>query len=153
VAAAIVSGGCGGAHKQPTSIPASASQTRAQTAVPLAAAIYPHCGTDTFAAPGAAALARGQGWQVTYLYPPRAPQRPRPGQTTIVTLVESAPVGRSPKVKGGKEITVAGRRVSLRNRTRTTLYVALWETGKARYTALADGATPATLKQIIGCLP
>jgi hypothetical protein len=70
-----------------------------------------------------------------------------------VTIVERAPLGTPLKLPGGKEITVAGRKVLLRNRTTKTIYVATWQTGKARYTALADGATPAALKRIIGCLP
>jgi hypothetical protein len=155
VATAILCGGCGGTHKQ-ASIPASAPQAPAQAAKPLAAAIYASCGVDTFAPPTATATSKTRppsGWQVTYLYPPRAPQRPRPGQTTIVTLVERPPVGPPPKLAGGREITVAGRRVSLVNRTKKTIYVAVWKTGRARYTALADGAKPTALKRIIACLP
>jgi hypothetical protein len=52
-----------------------------------------------------------------------------------------------------KLITVAGRHVRFHDRGKLAFYVAKWETGAARYTALADGATPATLKKFIACLP
>jgi hypothetical protein len=145
VVAAILCGGCG-----------SSTHKHAQATKPLAAAIYARCGTGAFAPPAATPTSKKtppSGWQVVYTYPPLAPRRPLPGQTTIVTLVERAPAGPSPKLTGGREVMVAGRRVSLRNRTNRTMYVALWKTGKAHYLALADGATPATLERIIGCLP
>jgi hypothetical protein len=149
--------GCGnGPHRKPTSITPSSTQTRAAAAKPLAAPIYARCGTETFARPKAVAASRKRppvGWQVVYQYPPNAPRRPRSGQTTTITLFEREPAGPAPKLGDAKEVTVAGRRVLLHDRTKKTLYVAVWQTGKARYTALADGATPAALKRIIGCLP
>jgi hypothetical protein len=94
------------------------------------------------------------GWHVTYVLPRRALIHPRPGETTVVTLVEFASrPGPPPKITGAREIGVAGRQVSLANRTKTTMYVAAWQTGAARYEAIADGSTPATIKTIIGCLP
>jgi hypothetical protein len=40
----------------------------------------------------------------------------------------------------------------LHNRTKKTIYAATWQPGKAHHNALADGATPAALERIIGCL-
>jgi hypothetical protein len=142
-------------HKA-TSVPATPPKSRAEATKPLMAAIYPRCGTETFARPAVTPITRTRppkGWQVVFLYPPRAPKRPHPGQTTNITILETPPLGRPPKVPGAQEITVAGRRVSLRNRANKSFYAARWLTGKARYTALADGDTPAALKRIIACLP
>ena len=155
----ILCGGCGGGvHNQraSTSTGAATKGARRPVVTPLTTAVYSRCDTSKFAPPAVSPISRTSppvGWQVTYLYPTRAPRPPRPGQTTNVTIVERAPVGPPPQLAGGKEITVAGRRVSLRNRTKTTIYVAAWKTATARYTALADGATPVTLERFIACLP
>jgi hypothetical protein len=113
------------------------------------------CGTDRFAKPQTKPListGKPKGWQVVYVYPRGAPP-PRHGETTAVTLVEYGPSGALPVSKGAQVIDVAGRRISFYERTKTTAYVARWQTDKARYVALADGKTPVTLKKIISCLP
>jgi hypothetical protein len=155
--AALLSG-CGGTtHKQQQSIPAATTHASTQTSKPPAHPIYANCGTSAFTAPQASPIGSAVppiGWLVTYVPSPKVLAHPQPGQTTNVTLAEYAPrPGHSPKLTGAKEITVAGRQISFHNRTAKTMYGAAWQTDRVRYTALADGATPDTLKQIIACLP
>jgi hypothetical protein len=154
VVAALLASACSGSNSRTVKQVTAQTSPRSESAP--AKAIYARCGTSTFIARASVISHVGQlvGWQVTYLYPPRAAVRPRPGQTTNVTIVETASrPGRAPRLVGGKEITVAGRQVSFHNRTAKTIYTAMWQTGAARYTALADGSTPAALETVIGCLP
>lgn len=148
--AALASAGCDSGSQAEKTAGKATGQARS-----LAAPLYASCGTDKFAKPTARPLVRPgrpKGWLVVYTYPQRSP-RPNPGETTTVTLVESAPRGEGPTSRGARVVDIAGRKVSLYERTKTTSYAARWQTSKARYAALADGSSSATLEKIISCLP
>jgi hypothetical protein len=121
----------------------------------LAKAIPPSCGVDRFTpARTGPAPGRTGGWELIYQFPANPPRPPQPGETTVVDLVEEPPVSGHPRLKGGHDVTVAGRTVSLvpgAGVRRAT--VAQWTTRAARYIIIANGSSTDTLNRIVGCLP
>jgi hypothetical protein len=89
-------------------------------------------------------------WQINFQRPKG--QQVRPGQTTVVLIVEQAPVQQaSRQVSSDPQSTeVAGRRVKIRRNK--SQWAALWTTGRATYTMLADGPRR-TVESFAACLP
>jgi hypothetical protein len=134
--------GCGGGH--------SSTEPTAK----LARAIYPSCGVDKFRTPTTGpAVGRAGGWEVVYQFPVKPPRPPRPGETTVVDLVEEPPVAHRVRLKGGHDVTIAGRQVSLVPGQGFKSSVAEWTTTRARYIIIANGNKDDTYKRVIGCLP
>jgi hypothetical protein len=160
---ALVSGGCGGSDdsstppRQPTTTASATTTTTAAApagAAGLAKPVYPRCGVKRFTKPVTAPLVADGGaqyWRILYQVPVTAPRvADLPSQLTIV---EQAPNGRRGSLQGGREIVVAGHKVSLRPATKKTpSNVAQWKTSKAKYILLADGSI-AQLRRVIACFP
>lgn len=109
------------------------------------------CGTDHFGPPDAARDARG--WKITYQLRPGAQPRTAPAQTSVVTLLERSPTLPRGRLEGGRERVVEGRKVSFKDRTASTSYVAQWKTKRARYVAIVDGTSTLVLDRVIACMP
>lgn len=116
--------------------------------------LFASCGVEQLGKPRATrATKKGEAidvWLVNYLADPK--KRLKFGQTTNLSIVERAPEGPQGRLKGGKEKVIAGRRVSFLGSSHTG-YSAQWKTGKAKYVALANGASPRTLYKVIECMP
>jgi hypothetical protein len=120
----------------------------------LAKAIYPRCGVDSFEPTRARPHPREKGaWVLTYAIKRNPDRPPPPGATTGATIYESPPTGGRPKLGNGRDVTIAGRRVSLVDRTAQTSYVASWNTKTANYTVIADGSSPRAIGELVRCLP
>lgn len=153
-AVGAIAAGCANSHRdaskrQPSSVPG-----KGIAVAPLRRPLYLRCGTGTFTAPQATPVAFDHGkptsWQLSYLYPAKAPP-PRSHQITNVTIIERA-TGTRGGVAGGREIVVAGQTVSYRRVAASGSQIAQWQTRDARYTVLANGTRHA-LERIIACLP
>jgi hypothetical protein len=153
--------GCGSddGGTEPAASAASPQPATTQEAPPpdsstvLAEPLLPRCGVDKLGKPQTEPkLNDGRtGWQIVYQNASSAPRVP--GQPSVVTIVEQPPAGPRGSLQGGRDVTVAGHKVSFRDATsETPSNVAQWKTRKARYVVLADGA-PGALERIIGCLP
>jgi hypothetical protein len=156
IALALMSG-CGSGGSTHTSPPGTAIPTTPSTTAALARPLYARCGTRRFAAPVAQRTSRPgakiQTWRVTYLYPPVAPVV-HPGQTTNVLILERPPSGPRGNIRGGHDIVIAGRNVSLlKTRGGAATYAAQWKTRAAHYVMLVNGSSTATLARLVACLP
>jgi hypothetical protein len=141
-AGAALLGGCGGGHDS------------TKSAAKLAKPIPPTCGVDNFRAPTITpAPGRPGGWELVYQFPAKPPRAPRPGETTVVDVLEEPPVTYRPHLKGGHEETVAGRQVSVVPGAGFKSSVVAWTTHTARYIIIANGNKPTTWQRILGCLP
>jgi hypothetical protein len=148
--------GCGGDGEGEGSHAKTAGGRATTTPAPaLSSPIRPRCKFRAFRHPTVQRTigpGGGHGWQVSYL--PPALSRVRPGQTTNVLIVEQSPALPASGVEGGQTIIVAGRRVSFRTpAAKTGTFLAEFKTKRARYTVLANGDRPTTLKKFIACLP
>jgi hypothetical protein len=116
--------------------------------------VFPRCGVGRFNKPVTVPLVSDNGaqyWRVLYQVPVTAPKVN--GVPTQLTLVEQSAKNLRGKLDGGKEVEVAGRKVSLRPaQPETPSNVAQWKTGKAKYILLADGNI-AEMRKVIACFP
>jgi hypothetical protein len=153
--------GCGGGNGDGGDGKASARTASTETAPSrpgpdLARAVYPKCSFPRFKKPEVSRLvgptASGLAWQVNYLRLPTAARTP--DDTKTVLIVEESPRIKATGVQGGRMTTLAGRRVSLRPPTPTSVvYAVQWNTKQARYFVLADAKTSTVLERFIACLP
>lgn len=118
----------------------------------LAKPVFSNCVPKDFGKPRASrAGGKGSGfWLVYYFHDRRKPQKI--GDTTSVSITERPTRYPRGRIRGGREVTVAGRSVSLFGSSRIG-YVAQWKTGRATYAAIANGAKPDVLKRFIKCMP
>lgn len=120
--------------------------------------IYPRCTAKGFVKQFARPIA-GTGseraWSLTYSRP-TSPIRPLPSNATrTVLIVESSPAKPPAKdLRGAKQVTIGGHRVSYRAPGKKGgAFAAQWKTDRALYTLVADGADNATVRRFIACLP
>jgi hypothetical protein len=163
LAVLALAAGCGSGDDEPAPEPASTSPAETTTATTtskkpakagLAKPVYPTCGVRRFNEPVEVPLVAeggGQYWRLVYQLPASAPRIE--GQATQLTLVEQPPTVEGIGVEGGRDVVIAGKKVSLRRaRPDTPSNVAQWRTKRARYSLLADGSI-AELRRMIRCLP
>jgi hypothetical protein len=143
---------CGGADK-----PAKPSGGKLRG---LPQPIYPTCRVSGFARPTArqAVLARGQGpvWTLNYTHRRAAQIPPGDPQTTVVVIVEFSLDAPQARLGNGptERVAISGRQVRLRRPTKTNPnFAADWKTERARYTLVANGTSPTTMRRFISCLP
>jgi hypothetical protein len=152
--AVVATAGCSG-----SSHPTARSTTTSPTpSASLVRPLYPKCGTKGFGKPRVKATTglgtTGRAWQLLYVASARISMPLPPGATTHMVVVEQSPALVRGRVKGGREVNIAGRSVSLLYPSgRFQNFLAQWKTARARYLVFANGSTPATLSRLIGCLP
>lgn len=156
-AAAVALGACGSSNSSTRSrsaTPAATTTPRKVTASlpkPLLAGCLP---SKPAVARFNQAVGKDQvleGWKVIYRLKPTVTSV---DETALVVLLENPPVLPAGFVKGGRFISVAGRRVSLLARPAPTYgFVARWKTSSAVYIAQANGRQAPALEHVIGCMP
>jgi hypothetical protein len=122
----------------------------------LARPVYARCGTAGFERHLSPATGpnNGRAWQVGYRPTRGLLKRARPGDTTLVVVIEQSPALVRGRVQGGQETVLAGRSISLRPPVgQSQVYVAQWKTSRARYIVLANGGSTKKLEQFVRCLP
>jgi hypothetical protein len=150
LSALVLAAGCGGDESsEPTRTAPSETAARSGLAKP----VLPRCAVP-FGPPRTRPDPRKKGAWILNFEIERDPQRPPPpGATTAATVFESPPTGGRAELEDGRDLTIAGRRVSLVDRTERTSYAARWNTKTADYTAIADGSSPRAIGELVKCLP
>lgn len=95
----------------------------------------------------------GAGWKVIYQRNQGFVAPKDPDATTSITFLQTAPSTPRGAAQGGREVEIAGRKVSLSGTGGRQAYIAIWKTDKARYLALANGNNRETLDRFIACMP
>lgn len=151
--------GCGDDEDKKKSKSESAAKAAQVNKKGLPKAILPTCGVKQFPPkPQVRSVPTPDGghvWSIGYTMDASRAAKLKPGASTSIVIIEYPPAGPA-AAKGAKFQTIAGRRVAFSSpgkKQKVGAFTAQWKTDRARYTVLANGRDPSTIKGIIPCMP